>query len=116
MWQEKYSVQCFKNARALQKKLQLFGILPKWEQFFGDETDFLDPELRKHDTVVSVMNHFATVIESKFAGQPTELLGVVLMELCKFCASAQVDDDTQHPFIFTEYDSMISPFLLLIVH
>ena len=51
----------------------------------GEFADFMSQDMPKAETVLSTMNGHAVFLENRFAGQPTELLGAVLFELCKFC-------------------------------
>ena len=76
--QEKYSAQSFKTARALRNKLKSFGILKEWDEFFGSETDFLNENLTKHETVINNTNAFATLLDSRFSGQSSSDLAPVV--------------------------------------
>ena len=80
---ERYTGHTFKVAKALRNKLSSLNLLSRWETFFGEEADFLSPEL-KHERVLPLMNSFASMLESHFPGQPACHVGLVLMELCKF--------------------------------
>ncbi|CAE7628115.1 unnamed protein product [Symbiodinium sp. CCMP2592] len=106
---EKYSAQSFKTARALRNKLKSFGILKDWDEFFGSETDFLNENLTKHEHVMSNMNSFATLLDSRFSGQSNSDLGPVLLEACKFCVGVPLmqvqlgGKSRRHPpFIFVK--------------
>ena len=86
MCQEKYTASSFKVSRALRNKLLSWGILTQFEDFYGECADFLHAELPKAESILQTMNSFANLLESRFAGQPSSLMGAVFFEISKFCA------------------------------
>ena len=83
--QEKYTSATFKSARALRNKLQGWDVLGSWEDFFSEHTDFLSSEVPKNEVVLSCMNSFATMLETRLNGQDPALVGVTMLQLAKFC-------------------------------
>ena len=84
--EEKYTVNSFKVSRALRNKLCGWHVLEQFEEYFGEFADFLHGDLPKPEIVLQSMNSFANLLESRFSGQPTSLLGPVFFEISKFCA------------------------------
>ncbi len=59
-----------------------------WDDVFGAQTDFLHPELKNTENVIGNMNQFGSMCETLFVGHPPEMLGYILIELCRFCVSS----------------------------
>ena len=73
-------------AKALRSKLNRLQILNLWDNYFGEETDFLHSEL-KSEKALTIMNDLGSLIESNFQGQPEHILGLVFFELCRMAVS-----------------------------
>ncbi len=83
-WQEMYDATSLKVCKALKNKLVDFGIFEQWCTFFGEEPDFLSDTMPKPLQVVRNMNKHGVTLDN-FSGQDPTMLGLVFMELCKFC-------------------------------
>ena len=88
--QEKYTAATFKSSRALRNKLCNFSVLKEFEDYMGQFANFVHPEMPKAETVLSTMNSHASFLDAKFCGQSREMLGAVLLEICKFCVEFSV--------------------------
>ena len=86
-WQEKYDVAAFKLSRALRNKLNAWSLVQTFEDYYGEHADFLHQELPKAETTLACMNSFASMLESRFSGQPPALIGQVFFEVSKFCVT-----------------------------
>ncbi|CAE7035549.1 unnamed protein product [Symbiodinium sp. CCMP2592] len=102
--QEKYDAASFKVSRALRNKLNAWGLFQTFDDFYGEHADFLHQELPKAETTLATMNSFATMLESRFSGQPPALVGQVFFEISKFCVPLLSGDDggRQPPFLFSK--------------
>ena len=85
--EEKYNATTFKTSRALRNKLTKYNVQKAWDEVFGEQTDFLHPELKNMDNVISNMNQFGNMCDNLFVGHSSDLLGYILIELCRFCVS-----------------------------
>ena len=90
-WQEKYNGQTFKIAKALRTKLNRLQILNLWDNYFGEETDFLHTDL-KSEKALTVMNDLGSMVESYFQGQPVHILGMLFFELCRMAVTWTVKE------------------------
>lgn len=81
-FQEKYTAQTFKIAKALHKKLNRLCVFQLWDHYFGEATDFLHSDL-KSEKALNIMNDLGTLIESHMQGQPEFLMGMLFFELCR---------------------------------
>ena len=59
------------------------NVLKAWENIFGSETDFLHKDLQKENALGN-MNQFAALLDGSFPGQPADIMGYILIELCRF--------------------------------
>ena len=91
--QERYTGQTFKVAKALRSKLNSMQILKQWEDFFGEWTDFLAPEIN-NGRILAVMNELGVMIESYTCGQSAAYQGLIFMELAKMCVLSLVVPNT----------------------
>eukprot|EP00438_Fugacium_kawagutii_P020454 Skav206759 [mRNA] locus=scaffold167:274561:284256:- [translate_table: standard] len=99
---ERYTGQSFKDAKALRTKLTRLSIWSEWESFFGENADFLSPDLKSGERTLRVMNDIVGVVESYMIGQSYHDIGLVPL-LCPDCEDdLEPSGSRKPPFLFSK--------------
>jgi hypothetical protein len=87
-YKNKYrSKDLYEKAKSLKNTLVELEALKNFDDFFSENTDFLNPELVTLTAVLN-MHGFSVLMSRTFSkSYPVHLVGSVLLELCKFCVA-----------------------------
>ncbi|CAK9059198.1 unnamed protein product [Durusdinium trenchii] len=91
-YEEKYTADNYKTAKALKNKLKAFRIFDEWCEFFGKEADFLSSDMASAEMPIRNINAFGSCLENFAGGNHAEDLGYVLMEISKLCVPASAQE------------------------
>ncbi len=79
------TAQVYQKAKALNHNLVKLECWGDWNNFFADRADFLNANLDTLTAVTAMHTASVLLIQNMVTSYTPKLMGVVLLEICKFC-------------------------------